>query len=176
MVKILLLVATLSSAVYPTKEELTSIYNVIKYVETNNNPRAVGDDGKAYGIVQIHWVCIKDVNKTFNTDFKHRDAFKEEYAKEIFNLYIHKGVRLFRKKYCRDPTEQEIVRMWNGGIYRGYLYKATVKYYNRYLYFKKKKVRVTTTPISIKPRGVVCHVVSNNVVYSRNNIIKTLLR
>lgn len=136
MVKILLLFISLSS--FPTKEDLNQIFNVIKHVETNNNPKAIGDDGRAYGVVQIHKVCILDVNKTFNTEFRHKDAFNVIISKEIFKLYIRKGVNLFKKKHCRDPTEQEIVRMWNGGIYKGYRYRGTLKYYKRYLYFKKK--------------------------------------
>ena len=153
MIKIFLLAVSLSS--FPTKEDVTNIYNVIKYVETNNNPKAVGDDGRAYGIVQIHKVCINDVNKSFNTEFVHRDAFTEEYAREIFNLYIHKGVKLFRKKYCRDPTEQDIVRMWNGGIYKGYRYRGTIEYYKRYLYFKKKLSRKLINPIRLKPKPII---------------------
>lgn len=163
----------LSLSLFPTKEELTDIYNVIKYVETNNNPKAVGDNGKAYGIVQIHWVCIRDVNKTFNTEFVHKDAFVEDYAREIFNLYIHKGVKLFREKHNRDPTEQEVVRMWNGGIYKGYSYRATFDYYQRYLYFKEKFRRKAVKPIKPKPVPV-CLVVNNGARI--HNMIEALLR
>lgn len=171
MLKILILAISLSS--FPTKKDLTEIYNVIKFVETNNNPRAVGDDGRAYGILQIHWVCINDVNKTYNTEFRHRDAFDIETSKEIFNLYIHKGVRLFREKHSRDPTEQEVVRMWNGGIYKGYQYKATFGYYQRYLQFKKRFESRRVEPIILKPAPI-CYIVADGVKV--HNRIGTLFR
>jgi len=117
---------------------LDLIFNNIKYVETNNNPNAIGDNGKAYGVVQIHKICIKDVNKTYNTNFTHEDAFNEEISKEIFKLYIRKGIKIFYRKHGRNPNEEEVVRMWNGGIYKGYIYKSTKKYYQKYLIIKSR--------------------------------------
>jgi hypothetical protein len=115
---------------------LSDIYNVIKHVETNNNPNAVGDDGKAYGVVQIHLGAILDVNRIYGTDYIHEDAFHEECSEEIFYRYISYGIAIYIQNHNTRPTEEEIVRMWNGGIYRGYKIKSTKKYWNRYLKFK----------------------------------------
>ena len=117
---------------------LEGIYNVIKYVESNNKTTAIGDNGEAFGIVQIHKICVDDVNRIYNTDYKHQDVFNEACAIEIFNLYLIEGIRLYVLKYKREPTEQDIVRFWNGGIYSGHLRKTTLKYWYKYLRVKFK--------------------------------------
>ena len=116
--------------------DLVQIYDVIKHVETNNKDSAVGDNGKAYGVVQIHKICVADINRIYKTNYLHKDAFNKDCAREMFMLYISEGIRLFKVKHCRSPTEGQIVRMWNGGIYRGYFKKATLKYLKRYYIYK----------------------------------------
>lgn len=131
----------LSMSVTSKSNNLHKIYDVIKYVETNNNPKAIGDNGKAYGIVQIHKIAVDDVNRIYGTRYRHEDAFEENCAREIFELYLLAGIEKFIKKYNKYPTEKDLVRMWNGSIYNGYNKKSTIKYYNRYLKFKKDIIR-----------------------------------
>ena len=118
-------------------DELDQMFEIIKYVESNNEEDAVGDGGKAYGIVQIHKVCVEDINRIYNTHYTHQQAFDETCSKEMFNLYISEGIRRYKLKYCRSPTDEELVRMWNGGLYSGHLRKTTLKYLERYKKFKK---------------------------------------
>lgn len=133
-IKILLLFLILSLSSHAT--ELDQIYNVIKYVETNNRVDAVGDNGKAYGVVQIHKICVMDINRIYKTNYTHRQAFDETCSREMFMLYISAGIKRFKVRHCRSPTEEEIVRMWNGGIYKGYLKKSTQSYLRKYKRFK----------------------------------------
>ena len=56
-------------------------------------------------------------------------------------LYLCYGKEVFLKKHCRFPTEQELVRMWNGGIYKGYKYEQTKSYYEKYLDVKRESNR-----------------------------------
>ena len=143
-IKSILLIWLLLSAIsttYPNpnpnpRETLDSIFHVLKYVESNNNADEVGDDGKAYGIVQIHAICVEDVNRIYGTDYTHEDAFQEDCAREIFFLYLSKGIKRFRVKYNREPTNADLVRMWNGSIYTGYRKESTKKYYRKYLKHK----------------------------------------
>ena len=43
-------------------------------VETNGNPKAIGDNGDAKGILQIHQEVITDVNRICRTKYIHDDA------------------------------------------------------------------------------------------------------
>jgi len=117
---------------------LTSIMSILKTVETNNNVEAVGDNGTSYGILQIQRSVLSDVNRIYGTDYRHEDMFSEEASEEVFRLYMCYGKEVFLKKHCRFPTEEEMVRMWNGGIYKGYTYSQTKSYYQKYLDVKER--------------------------------------
>lgn len=133
----LILTLFLSLSLFCTGNNLSEILPVLKQVETNGDIEAIGDNGKAFGVLQIHKICVDDVNRIYGTTYTHQDAFNEDCAEEIFNLYISYGVKRFKNKYNKEPTEQDIVRMWNGNCYNGYKKKSTLKYYERYKKFKK---------------------------------------
>ena len=117
---------------------LTSIMSILKTVETNNDAEAIGDNGKSYGILQIQRSVVSDVNRVYGTNYKHRDMFSEQASEEVFKLYLCLGKEKFLKKHDRFPTEEELVRMWNGGIYKGYTYNQTKLYYQKYLNVKQR--------------------------------------
>ena len=118
---------------------LTSIMSILKQVETNGDVNAIGDNGRSYGILQIQRSVLSDVNRVYGTNYKHKDMFDEKASEEVFMLYLCLGKEKFLKKHCRFPTEEELVRMWNGGIYKGYTYKQTKKYYKKYLSVKDRR-------------------------------------
>jgi len=118
-------------------DNISDIREVLKYVETNHNPLAIGDSGKSYGILQIQKICIDDVNRTFGTYYTHSDAFDIICSEEIFELYIQMLYNRFCFKYNREPNEEEIVRSWNGGIYSGYVNPKTREYFRRYKKWSK---------------------------------------
>ena len=117
--------------------DLQKIYDIIKHVETNNREYAVGDNGKAFGVVQIHKICVDDINRLYKTQYTHKQAFDETCSREMFMLYIQAGIKRYKVRHCRSPTEEDIVRMWNGGIYTGYKRDSTKKYWKKYIRYKK---------------------------------------
>lgn len=116
--------------------EYEEIVEVLKHVETNNRPDMIGDNGDSYGILQIQWRAVQDVNKHFDTNYSHEDMFQVECAEEVTILYMKMGAEHYRKKHGKEPTEEVLVRNHNGGIYKGYRVNATKKYYRRYLFYK----------------------------------------
>lgn len=120
------------------KENLRDIIEVLKHVETNNDPTKIGDNGKALGVLQIHKACILDVNRYYGTEYTHEDAINILISEDIFIKYISIGIRLYEKKCGYLPTEKEIVRMWNGGIYSGYKYEDTLPYLKKYIKYKNE--------------------------------------
>lgn len=134
-VSILLLILSLSFSTYAY--DISAILPILKLVESMGDVDSIGDNGKAYGILQIHKICIDDVNRIYGTSYVHKDAFDEEISNEIFRLYIEYGAKRFKKRYNKSPTEEDIVRMWNGGCYTGYKKESTISYYNKYEKYKK---------------------------------------
>lgn len=112
------------------------IVEVLKYVETNNQPELIGDNGDSYGVLQIQWKAVQDVNKYFGTNYTHKQMFNPACAEEVTKLYMQMGAELYKKRYGKAPTEEVLVRNHNGGIYRGYRIKATLPYYRKYLRWK----------------------------------------
>ena len=118
--------------------EYSEIIDVLKHVETNNRPTMIGDNGDSYGVLQVQWRAVQDVNRYFDTNYTHEDMFQVECAEEVTALYMQMGAELYYKKHGKQPTEEVLVRNHNGGIYRGYRIKATIPYYNKYLRYKSK--------------------------------------
>ena len=132
---ITLVVAILSLSTYG-KDSLDEIAEVLKYVESLNKPKAIGDGGTSYGVLQIRKACVEDVNKHYNTNYTHQDMFVIGCAEEVFKLYAQMGIDRYIKRYNVYPTTEVIVRNHNGGIYRGYRIEATKDYYRKYQKWK----------------------------------------
>lgn len=114
------------------------IMNILKMVESMGQADAVSPKGKYLGILQIGKICVKEVNRLYGTEFIHADAFDVFKAEEIFKLVMKKGVKYYTRIYNKPPSEEVLVRMWNGGIYNGFKTSATIPYYHKYLRYKKK--------------------------------------
>ena len=69
------------------KAEYNEIVEVLKYVETLNNPTAIGDGGDSWGVLQIQEGVIKDVNRYFGTDYSHQDVFNPVCRRSSSSLY-----------------------------------------------------------------------------------------
>jgi len=87
---------------------LELVIAAICVVESGNSPYAIGDAGKAHGIVQIRQEVIDDVNRYYGTAFKLADAYQPETAKKICVKYL--------LMWCGHySTPEEYARTWNGG-------------------------------------------------------------
>lgn len=125
-----------SNEVFREDVNLDSIIQVLKFVESENNPKAIGDQGRSYGILQIQKIAIEDVNKRYGTNYIHQDAFKVNCAEEIFKLYVTMWSEHLYKKEKRKVRVEDIVRIWNGGP-RGYLKDATEWYLRKFKKYRK---------------------------------------
>jgi len=126
----------LFSLALSARESLDEIMEVLKYVESSNDPRAIGDGGDSYGVLQIQKACVDDVNRYFGTHYTHDDMFQVECAEEVFKLYATMGIKRYIKKYGVEPSAEVIVRNHNGGIYQGHRVNATKEYYIKYKLWK----------------------------------------
>jgi hypothetical protein len=118
--------------------EHEEIVEVLKYVETLNDPNAVGDGGDSWGVLQIQEGVIKDVNRYFGTHYQHWDVFDPVCAQKITILYMRMGAERYERLYGIKASEEVLVRNHNGGIYQGHRINATKKYYTEYLKWKTR--------------------------------------
>lgn len=97
-------------------------------VESGGDNFAIGDNGRAYGCLQIHEICVKDVNRIYGTNYVHEDAFHREKAIKICELYLSHYAS--EKRLGRVPTAEDMARIWNGGP-MGYKKSATENYWRK---------------------------------------------
>ena len=82
-------------------------------VESNLDPLAVGDNGRAFGILQIHEGVVIDVNARYGTDYTHREMFDSALAQDVFLKYIE--MYCTEERLHRKPTFEDYAHCWVAG-------------------------------------------------------------
>lgn len=104
-------------------------------VESGNNPNAVGDNGKSFGIAQIQKICVDDVNRILRLKksekrFNYEDRKSVSKSQEMMKIYVEFYGRQYAKETGMKPTDKVLSRIWNGGPH-GWKLDATYAYYQR---------------------------------------------
>ena len=111
-----------------TSMNYSALIKALIAVESGGRADAVGDNGKALGILQIWDIVVRDVNQIYGTRYKWRDALDPLKARVICTQYLkHYGRPELIGKM--DPYEAN-ARIWNGGP-NGHHKAATVPYWNK---------------------------------------------
>ena len=106
---------------------LNIIIATLMEVESDCNPNAIGDDGKAVGILQIHPITVDDVNRIMDMDdeishpvFTLADRYDVEKSKQMCAIYLtyYLSKYLAYKPFTTMSHKEICARLWNGG-YQG---------------------------------------------------------
>ena len=90
-------------------------------VESGGDPNAIGDKGLAVGVLQIHPIMVRDVNRILGKDkYSLDDRYDRDKSIQMCKVYL--------THYGKDKTTEQLARIWNGGP-RGHLKEATKKYW-----------------------------------------------
>lgn len=93
---------------------MTDILNllipILMVVESGNDPNAVGDNGRAVGVLQIHPEVVEDVNRIYKKTYTLEDRLNVEKSQEICRLYLE-----FYSRYFKYPSAKTMACIWNGG-------------------------------------------------------------
>jgi len=100
--------------------------NALEQVESRGNANAVGDNGRAFGCLQIWQSVVTDVNRIAGANYNHADAFNRDKARSIARIYLNYYASARRIGYA--PAEQDYARIWNGGP-SGHKKRATIGYW-----------------------------------------------
>ena len=99
-------------------------------VESEGLPDAVGDSGRAVGILQITPVCVQDINRFARTDYTLEDRASESRSVEMCWRYLYHYGNQYKKRTGKKPTAEVLARIWNGGP-RGYMMESTRHYWEK---------------------------------------------
>ena len=102
---------------------LNSLLDAIAIVESNNNPVAIGDNGKAVGMYQIWPIMVKDVNRILGRqEYTLEDRLNPQRSRAMCRTYL--------EHYCKGKSLAYMARCWNGGP-NGYKKESTLKYWKK---------------------------------------------
>ena len=125
---LIFLVVSCASRVKAAPIDIDRLLPALERVESSGNPTAIGDGGKALGILQIWDVVIIDVNRAKGTSYVHADAFDPAKARAICRAYL--SIYCTERRLGRKPTMEDAARIWNGGP-NGHKKAATKKYWHK---------------------------------------------
>lgn len=114
----LLSIATLlaSTAYGLDKEGRGRLIEDLIRVESGGKANAVGDNGKAYGCLQIHATMVLEANRIVGKgSYTHHDMFDPVKAKEVAEVVLRHYSNHIRKTTGREATRKELAFVWNGG-------------------------------------------------------------
>jgi hypothetical protein len=98
-------------------------------VESGNRPNPPdGDNGQAFGPLQIHNAVVQDVNRFAGTHYTHEQTHSLSVSIAICEKYLSHYATAAR--LGRLPTEEDCARIWNGGP-TGWKKRSTEKYWAR---------------------------------------------
>lgn len=95
-------------------------------IESNGNNDAIGDNGAAFGCLQMHAAYVQDAAEHAGEDWTHEDAFDRATAIQIITAYMARYAT--EDRLGRPPTAEDIARIHNGGP-NGYKKTATDQYW-----------------------------------------------
>lgn len=89
------------------------LYVQVARIESGGRADAVGDGGKALGLLQIHKAVVDDVNRDYRTTFTHEDMLDPKLAKSVFTLYL--ALYATEKRLGRTVTNVDRALIWHSG-------------------------------------------------------------
>jgi hypothetical protein len=105
---------------------MTKLILAIAIIESSLNPSAVGDGGKAVGIMQIHPCVITDVNYFCKSNYKNSDRRDTEKSFEICQKYLTYWGSVYEERTALKCTAEVYAKIWNGGPF-GWKKEGAVK-------------------------------------------------
>lgn len=118
---------TLSSCAYASINLAT-----IAKIESSGNPLAIGDNGKALGLYQLHASVVKDYNKANNTNLSHKQMLNASTAYKVANWYLNIKIPSYLRHYGIAVNSDNVLSCYNAGIGSVLKGRKAVKYIAKY--------------------------------------------
>ena len=114
MKTIVLLILSIATA----RADITESYlDKVAMIESSNNPKAIGDDGKARGAFQIHKAAWQEAQKKNPSigDYE-SGSFNTQSSRLAAKTYLTILSARFEKRTGRKPSDAELYAVWNCGL------------------------------------------------------------
>lgn len=98
-------------------DKIDKLIPVLIQVESGGDLEAVGDNGKAIGVLQLWNIYIQDVNRVYKTKYSHSDAKYYYNSIEIAVRYLTFWGKQYEKRTGKEATLEILAKLHNGGPY-----------------------------------------------------------
>ena len=109
------LILALLALTATAKAASPQLIDALVAVESRGNAAAVGDSGKALGILQIHATMVADANRIAGTHFTHREMLDPNKARAVASIVLDHYSRQILRTTGRNASNRELAFIWNGG-------------------------------------------------------------
>jgi len=92
---------------------LIKLIMLLCIIESDNNPAAIGDSGNAVGILQIHPIMVREVNRLGKKQFSGTDRLDPEKSKSMAYIFLSRRVQ--NANALTNAEVEDCVKSWNGG-------------------------------------------------------------
>lgn len=99
-------------------------------IESGGKLDAIGDNGKAIGVLQIRQECLDDFNRFQGMNYTLEDVKDPRISVAVCRTYLIKYGEKLKEREGREPTYEDYARMWNGGPL-GYKKDSTIDYWKK---------------------------------------------
>lgn len=104
----------------PNSRDIGQLLDAIAQVESGNNDRAVGDNGRSIGAYQIGKLYWMDGTTYLGVDWPYSEAVDANKARQVVRAYL--------RRYGKGKTIEQLARIHNSGP-AGHKKKSTLKYW-----------------------------------------------
>ena len=104
--------------------------NALVEVESGGDCSARGDGGRALGCLQIHMICVRDVNRIAGTAYTSSSRRNLVDSIKMCRIYLAHWCAHYERRTGKVATAEIAARIWNGGP-AGWQKIATLKYWNK---------------------------------------------
>ena len=108
----------------PKVDTVEILLDAIIQVESRGDSLTIGDNGKAVGILQIHPITVRDVNRILE---KRGDTIRYTYEDRTSQIKSIEMFYIWKSYYHIESNFETIARCWNGGP-KG-MNKTSTEYY-----------------------------------------------
>jgi hypothetical protein len=92
---------------------------IIASIETggHSNPnQAIGDNGKAVGVLQIHPIMVRECNRLVgHKKFTLADRNDTTKSFSMAMVFLPHQKRRYERRYGRSPSKAKLIASWNSG-------------------------------------------------------------
>jgi len=99
----------------PATSPIPKLMKALEKTESKGKRYAVGDNGEAFGVLQVHESMVQEYNRITGRYLSHSEMFTPEKARMVADVVLRYYANHILSETGRPATAKELAFIWNGG-------------------------------------------------------------